>query len=478
MKRSWWIALGSIPVGGMLLLFACGDGRPAATENGSTTPSTGEAPCLDGQIRTCHVILSEQDGIRSCLKGTQQCRGSAWDACVGAAGGEIGALNLSTVGSGLRPSGLPSGGSITTQALSGASGDASVCGPCDPYCVGWDEDAGFRPDASSATIDAGGYFSGTVASLPPAWTKVNAAPCSDSNDCQFDTYCSDAGTCQPYAFNALGHCSGVDLTLPPGCDDKISICNRGDAGTDGGLVKFGVTQNPPPGSGSGSGVCAPFTAKGYPDKGDCTLNLGVNAIPAGQCIRLDMGAKVLPTGVTCTGLNWSGNRDVFVNWDGTYNECDKCNNETVNKASTSCAPPASTTYTQTTYTQQYASSCAVGTRGRWTLLQYDVLTPNSGGSSSVLFEARTAPALADGGPGTFTAWLPIANPPTSPTQTVCNTGGPAGTCPVNLFTKLGGAPNALNQVLQLRITLNPTGDATQGPTVNSYQLSYSCVPAE
>ena len=90
---------------------------------------------------------------------------------------------------------------------------------------------------------------------------------------------------------------------------------------------------------------------------------------------------------------------------------------------------------------------------------------------------RTAPRLSDGGTGTFTAWKSIANPPTSPTQTVCNTGGPAASCPVDLYAKLG-LPDATNPIVEDRVTLNPTGDGSQGPTVNSYQLSYSCVPNE
>src|SRR4051812_19917381 len=39
MRRSWWIAVGSIPIGVVLLLVACSEDRPEATGAASATPN-------------------------------------------------------------------------------------------------------------------------------------------------------------------------------------------------------------------------------------------------------------------------------------------------------------------------------------------------------------------------------------------------------------------------------------------------------
>ena len=56
-------------------------------------------------------------------------------------------------------------------------------------------------------------------------------------------------------------------------------------------------------------------------------------------------------------------------------------------------------------------------------------------------------------------------------------GGPAP-CPIDLYAKLGGPPGATSEYMQLDITLNPNSNATQGPTVNGWDITYSCPFAE
>jgi hypothetical protein len=51
-------------------------------------------------------------------------------------------------------------------------------------------------------------------------------------------------------------------------------------------------------------------------------------------------------------------------------------------------------------------------------------------------------------------------------------------CPKNLYTALGGPPGATNEDLTLQVTLTPSPDGQVAPTLNSWQITYSCPPSE
>jgi hypothetical protein len=59
---------------------------------------------------------------------------------------------------------------------------------------------------------------------------------------------------------------------------------------------------------------------------------------------------------------------------------------------------------------------------------------------------------------------------------VCANTGPTG-CPKDIYQKLG-ATAAKWPFLELQMTLNPTTDKQFGPTVNSWNIAYSCPPNE
>ncbi len=129
------------------------------------------------------------------------------------------------------------------------------------------------------------------------------------------------------------------------------------------------------------------------------------------------------------------------------------------------------TYSPVTYTQTYQATCPSGTLPQWGYLAYDSTTPSD---SNILFQVRTA---ADQPSLTSASYVSAATAQASPVNTqVCPMSGPSP-CPVDLYSKLGKF-NAINQYLELQITLNPTSDGSQAPTVNNWQITYSCPPAQ
>jgi hypothetical protein len=128
-------------------------------------------------------------------------------------------------------------------------------------------------------------------------------------------------------------------------------------------------------------------------------------------------------------------------------------------------------YTPSTYSQIYQATCPAGTKVQWGFLAYDTLTP---GNSNVIFQARTAATAADLPLATFSA---LATAQAAPDTQTCGMGGPSP-CPVDLYTKLGGLPAAKQEFLELSMTLNPTIDKTAGPTVKSWDVTYSCPASE
>jgi hypothetical protein len=127
-------------------------------------------------------------------------------------------------------------------------------------------------------------------------------------------------------------------------------------------------------------------------------------------------------------------------------------------------------YGPVTYTQTYQATCPSGTMPQWGYLAYDTTTPVS---SNVSFRVRTASTQA----GLSSApYVGAATAQASPDTQLCPLSGPSP-CPVDLYPKLGQY-DANNPYLELSVTLNPTSDQSQSPTVNNWQLTYSCPPAQ
>ncbi len=128
-------------------------------------------------------------------------------------------------------------------------------------------------------------------------------------------------------------------------------------------------------------------------------------------------------------------------------------------------------YLPSSTSEVYQASCPKGTTVQWGFLAYDTLTP---GDSNVRFRVQTSDDNV-----TFGALSGvIATAHATPTDTqVCPMGGPAP-CPVDLFDALGGLPDAQKQYLRLQADLTPTTDKYKTPTLNNWQVTYSCPDSE
>jgi hypothetical protein len=527
----WRAALCGIAIGsaGAISSFACSSTHPPVSDGSNTTAPPGTTgPCaVDGAERECHVQLAEHGNVRTCFTGTQTCNAGLWSACGSGGMQTLSSVRLpdGVVGADSPPTQQP--GALKPASISTGSADSSACtsNPCDPTCVGFDEkppDGGITSDASTTATYFSVPFTGTVPagffSKGMIDCDQKGVPCQGYVDgkyaaCQFDSLCNPgpcvaadaaSGSCIQYAEKQAlptTACPGVDLTAGIPCTDNITsepgmtftICNRGSSptlvSTSIGVDFFGGASSAfPPSPG-----CAKNASP------DCRVM--VPPLKVGGCFSVRSssmlaGSKSLSTcqGYIPVGSGPAGNSTVVINsyqaitecglapspyTDGgsasIYKGCDD-NWTDLHKSGGNCVGYGKT-YGTVVYSQTYTASCPASTKPQWAWLAYNVTTPSSGGvSSTVKFEVRSAPLTADGGTGTFTAFSQAGLAPT-PDPANCPLGGPAP-CPKDLFVALGGAGAANNEVLDLKITLTPPTDLSVAPTLNSWQVTYSCPPSQ
>jgi hypothetical protein len=127
-------------------------------------------------------------------------------------------------------------------------------------------------------------------------------------------------------------------------------------------------------------------------------------------------------------------------------------------------------FTQTVFSQQYEAICPTGSAPIWGYFAYDTVTPSD---SNIVFRARTANTQAELG-GATSKLLTVAK--ASPNTQLCPLSGPAP-CPVDLYLKLG-VPDVRYPFMEFSMELNPSSDKLSTPSINSWNLTYSCPPAE
>ena len=132
------------------------------------------------------------------------------------------------------------------------------------------------------------------------------------------------------------------------------------------------------------------------------------------------------------------------------------------------------------FTQVYEGVCPAGSAPQWTIMIYDTTIPQEPGSTpeaSVIFEARSAPDQ-DGLAGLMESDFKLLRTATV-AEPDCGIGaGAVAGCPIDLYDMFEGIPGARNAWVELRITVTPTEDGRNGPTVNSWRLDYSCVASQ
>lgn len=533
----WWkLAAVLVPFCGVFtLLYGCSTKDRPGVGGDTTVGPNGEEICTtEGAQRECHQLVGVQDGVKSCLHGVQVCTAGRWSGC-----GGNGTIEATNVGIGVSNLAGLTEEEIKIKAGSGTA-DAQACSnPCDPYCRGYDEDAGPLQLDAALKLDAVVGLNST----PPGfvdkllrdkanswgadcerWDTGNSATGWVHSACQSDYYCSrhvdnasTVGNCvqfkegpnETHAAKLAGTTNGAvecadsypDLTLGTPCgllgQVIVPICNRGSAPVPGGTtirvseeVSSLTTPTAPtlkasPTAGAEMAACPTFSSN------VCSVTLAAPLLP-GACIRFS-GA------VSCAGA-LNGNKSLYVNSDKSIRECviqprvlgppvsahspageqarqyGCANNYTA--FNTSQIPTCIVSFDPKTLVVPYSPSCAPDERVQWGKLAWNASTPSS---SEIKFEVRVRDRYVDGGFGPWSAWVLVGDakqlPPPARDPAVCPMSGPAP-CPKDLYAPLGGIPQARYADLELRITMNPDITGLIAPTLYDYKLAYSCVPNE
>jgi hypothetical protein len=474
------------------------DSRPGPASYGYGSGGSGpSAQCsTEGEVRACSKLLSEHNGIINCFRSLQECRAGIWSSCGGqevtlwSRPGQLSSRNI-TGGLGYR-----------TQSLSSPSEDAQAClnNPCNPYCVGFDEQP---PAPITPPYDVLASFEGNsnpFGNAPDGFQKKQ--DCSNGGDCRSgyprkcngdptnynkfdgclaDHHCddntgkcvrNDAGWTWPVSV-----CPGIDLTAGPSCNngtnDGFPLCNRGNTAIPAGTTIQSTINE---GNWLNLAVCP-----SNPGGTKCSITLSQDLAP-GQCVRIIDGQH----------CDWNGNAVVYVNSNQAVAECGMpqpnppsdvtapgcSNNWSDVKLGSVCQTFAASGFPSETLTETYTATCPARTRVQWDSLAFDAVTACSPGacdaanSSSITFQVQTAGASD---PTSLSSPVVAATAPTSVPST-CTMAGP-DPCPVDLFEALG-IPAAQNEILTLTVTLTPSPDGQAAATLNSWEVTYSCPPAE
>lgn len=130
-----------------------------------------------------------------------------------------------------------------------------------------------------------------------------------------------------------------------------------------------------------------------------------------------------------------------------------------------CTPTANEPQT---LTEEYAGECDGDGVVQWGFFTYEATTP---GDSSITFRVRTGATREELERASWTSLITAQAAPDD-TQS-CSFFGPAP-CPIDLYTVLEGAPRAHHAFAELRVVLTPTRDGTAMPSVQSWNLNFSC----
>ena len=455
------------------LVYGCSSDRPdGATPGSALPPPSGDESCVAGQTRPCHALISITNGVKSCFAGVQTCGANTrWEAC-GAGEGTIEATN---VGLGVADMIDPTEQDIKirTHIAFGLADAAACANPCNPGCLGYDEDAG------ALTVDASQLLDAKVpnALVPPGqrsdvyhdktywgsdcekWNTGNAGTGQASAACHGDTYCvkhngsTNERECVPFqdgeTQNAKATTSSnaiscrdprpdVTIGLPcqatsPSSYIAVPVCNRGTAPIAAGqtiTVSVGNSSllpgqhTPRPAADAGTADAGSGMAACYLGANDCSITLTAPLNP-GSCIRFADTVNCLST------LN--GTKTLYANANRSIQECTFKSHITTDNPSThssdgeqvdqygcqnnwatfnaSQAPACPIIAVPKTVIFNYAGTCLPGQKVKWGTLAWNASTPglSAGDRSDIKFEVATAPKLVDGGTGPYSAYVQIAD---------------------------------------------------------------------
>lgn len=200
-------------------------------------------------------------------------------------------------------------------------------------------------------------------------------------------------------------------------------------------------------------------------------------------VKVTATRRMPQTGTTTAMLDYVRSRLTYQAVTGaSVPECNPSNNWTVSKANppTICTPITTTTYPPWTVSRVFDGVCPSGTKAKWSRFGYDTLTPSG---TKVDFRFRTFARSSTGAcvalPAVTTSPpAPLATAQLTPTDTQrCDlAAAPTSFCPVDLMTGLGTDASA--DCLQMDAYGTPATTPAAAPTLNSWRVTYDCIPTE
>ncbi len=378
----------------------------------------------------------------------------------------------------------------------------------------------FSFDTPLATVDAGVQACGRVGfadfHVSSAALTHSGGICDTDSDCGFTATCSNLGT--------IGTCAPTPCATSHDCGESGATCTgakpstcsaqacASDSDCDSNICNGGVcscTGEDPQQCASGvctSGACVPSTEPCARDE-QCGSTEACAGGVAGTCVKTctsdgDCGGEICVAG-SCRGCRAETDCPSHACKGGTPSTCSassdlfplacarsdltpqekalefllldltSCGSQSVNPSASPTAAPAA--YERATFTEDFAATCAAGTRPIWRELDWQATIPDT---ASVVFAAQSADPSADGGPPDYGATMPVELA-TATTSTVLpgfdvaliDTGT---TGAFNLAT-----PAAVSRSnLRLTVTMSPTSDTTKPPTLIQWQIKADCLAAE
>jgi hypothetical protein len=281
-------------------------------------------------------------------------------------------------------------------------------------------------NAETCAVNCNGYHScedGGITTL----ATTSTISCNGSDTCQKTPICCEGQDCTVGCFGGES-CKEEDIEMNTTGTASLT-CSGWESCSDGELSCCGTTCNLDC-SGFGDACDGDNDGEACCTAGTCNMALGAHTFsqvsgcaPGGMC------------GLTCPALPPppSGGGDLFM-------------------------------------TEIYEATCTGGQQPQWELLVWDAVTP---GASRIDFEVRTATTDVNLSSATY---FPAGTAQQAPDDTqVCWYNSMVTGCPADVFTSLEGYPNAGMSWLELRVGLRSSG--ADVPTLNNWELTYSCVDA-
>jgi hypothetical protein len=463
----------------------------------SDCSAAGEGVCHSSAAGSCSLGTCYQNS--DCGSGTGTCSGGSLGTCAMQSGKSC------TSGAQCKSGSCGNNGKCKNEpscdpAVANSCGSVETCsgataGTCGCYKTADCTAMGAGTCSGSSKGYCGCYEStdcaalggGSCSGASPG--KCTSATCATNADCS----AAGSGTCNGAVAGAcsLATCfSGSDCTAgnnkctgtPVTGQCTTATCSSNSSCTSGTRVCTGYQ----------SGTCQPNT---------CTSNLNCGATRYGQercsngtCSGCSSNSDCPGSFSTCNGGTTgtcSGNASQFPNScaQGRLTPQESAL-EFMLLDLTACispdsspppAPPAPvTSYSPVTFTEDFTSTCPMGTHVVWRELDWQASIPST---ASIVFSAQTVEAPTDGAAPNYSAAqsVQVAKATTSTTlpgwdaALIDATGNDAGL--VGAFNSASPAVKS-GSALRLTITLNPTSDMKATPTLIQWQVKSDCPPSE